>query len=261
MFGDPFAITDGNPGGYGSVLLARIDFARQDEFVPRCVVNAASYEMRRRYGGAPFSIAPGEIVSLFGLGIGPAPVVRIGERQLPVIYSEADQANLSVPYDVPPGGSIVTIERGPYRASYPVEVAGLFPGVFTLDGIHAAAIDQDGTVNSADHPAARGSIVAIYATGLGPLDPLQHTAIVFEVYIEAATPSNASGMEILYAGQAPMLPAGAYQVKRPHPARSQIRRAAVAFRFRTAVVRTFAGIAAHLHRSLSSLAELPALAE
>jgi uncharacterized protein (TIGR03437 family) len=42
-----------------------------------------------------------------------------------------------------------------------------------VDGTHAAALNQDGTVNSAANPVAPGSIVSVFATGLGPITPLQ----------------------------------------------------------------------------------------
>jgi uncharacterized protein (TIGR03437 family) len=43
--------------------------------------------------------------------------------------------------------------------------------VFTLDGANAAALNQGGTINSAAHPAAAGTAVSIFATGLGPITP------------------------------------------------------------------------------------------
>ena len=55
--------------------------------------------------------------------------------------------------------------------SWPVVEAA--PAVFTVDGVYAAALNQDGTINSADNPAAPGSIVSIFATGLGPISPAQ----------------------------------------------------------------------------------------
>jgi len=36
-----------------------------------------------------------------------------------------------------------------------------------------AAVNQDGTINSASNPAAVGSIVSVWATGLGPITPSQ----------------------------------------------------------------------------------------
>ena len=43
------------------------------------------------------------------------------------------------------------------------------PGIFTTTGAtgQAAALNQDGSLNSASNPAARGSVVSIYATGQG----------------------------------------------------------------------------------------------
>jgi uncharacterized protein (TIGR03437 family) len=54
-----------------------------------------------------------------------------------------------------------------------VPVVQTSPGVFTIDGVHAAALNQDGTVNSADRPAHVGSVISVFATGLGPIDPAQ----------------------------------------------------------------------------------------
>ncbi|HZT30270.1 MAG TPA: hypothetical protein VFA33_10330 [Bryobacteraceae bacterium] len=216
--GDPFAVTAKDAAYFGTVMLARVDLARRDEFVPWCAANAASYTQQRRYGGAPFSVAPGEIFSVFGVGLTPAPQLSLGGRPLPVLYAADGQINAAVPYDVPTGNSTLTIARGAYAASYPVEVAAVFPGIFTLDGTHAAVINQDGTVNSAANPAPRGSIIAVYATGLGPLDTAGYPATGFQLFIEADTGSNAAGMEILYAGQAPGLPVGAYQVNARIPA-------------------------------------------
>jgi hypothetical protein len=47
------------------------------------------------------------------------------------------------------------------------------PAEFTVDGTYALAMNQDGTRNSAAQPAAVGSIVTIWATGLGPIAPAQ----------------------------------------------------------------------------------------
>jgi uncharacterized protein (TIGR03437 family) len=53
-------------------------------------------------------------------------------------------------------------------------VAQTDPGVFTVDGsFYAAALNQDGTVNSADNPAPLNSVVTVFATGLGPTTPPQ----------------------------------------------------------------------------------------
>jgi uncharacterized protein (TIGR03437 family) len=44
------------------------------------------------------------------------------------------------------------------------------PGIFTA-GKQAAALNQDGSYDSASSPAARGSTVVLFATGEGQTDP------------------------------------------------------------------------------------------
>lgn len=97
-----------------------------------------------------------------------------------------------------------------------------------VDPRYAAALNQDGTFNAASNPAAPGSIVTVYATGLGPITPSQRdgsrigfplpantlTFGVEAVYtlgipfgIEMDVP-----FEVMYAGPAPTLVAGVSQV-------------------------------------------------
>jgi uncharacterized protein (TIGR03437 family) len=106
-------------------------------------------------------------------------------------------------------------------------VAATAAGVFTTDGYYAAALNQDGTVNSAANPAAPGSIVSIFATGLGPMTPPQSdgsivipplpiNTIPIQVYGEPASlsplPPASVPLPIQYAGQAPYRVAGVSQI-------------------------------------------------
>ncbi len=55
-----------------------------------------------------------------------------------------------------------------------VNLAPEVPGIFSLDGSGAgqgAVLNQDGTFNSQGNPAAPGSVIQIFATGLGAVDP------------------------------------------------------------------------------------------
>jgi uncharacterized protein (TIGR03437 family) len=54
---------------------------------------------------------------------------------------------------------------------FPATVIPEEPEVFQNADGTAAAINQDGSVNSAAHPAKAGSIVSIWATGTGPIYP------------------------------------------------------------------------------------------
>lgn len=57
---------------------------------------------------------------------------------------------------------------GSFTLQTPANGASLAPGLFTLDSTgrgNVAAINQDGSINSAQQPAHPGSIVALYGTG------------------------------------------------------------------------------------------------
>ena len=90
------------------------------------------------------------------------------------------------------------------------EIAPAVPALFTFPSDApfgsnlriAAAVNEDGTVNSWAHPAKSGSVVALYATGLGALTndmPLRRLREHVEAYGLGAS-GGGSGMEILYAG-------------------------------------------------------------
>src|SRR5205823_13016208 len=109
-----------------------------------------------------------------------------------------------------------------------VPVAQISPGVFTIDGVYAAALNQDGTINSADHPAPVGSIISVFATGLGPIDPAQGdgTLVGFplptntaKIAVQAIAVIIGRGggtiitpFVVTYAGPAPYLVAGTSQI-------------------------------------------------
>lgn len=85
------------------------------------------------------------------------------------------------------------------------------PGVFVLSGTQAAAINEDGTLNGADHPAPAGSIVALFLTGAGvtvpptadgvlPVPPLPQLVLPVSVTVGGAA------AEVVYSGSAVGLP-------------------------------------------------------
>jgi uncharacterized protein (TIGR03437 family) len=152
-----------------------------------CVVNAASYA-----GGG---VAPGEIVTIFGQGMGPptGAGLRIGadgaltttlsdtrvlfdDIPAPLIYVSATQSSAIVPRGVADKSTVgVAIEYTGVRSeplTLPVEAAR--PGVFTADRSgygQGAILNEDGSLNSAANPAKLGSIIVVYLTGEGLIDP------------------------------------------------------------------------------------------
>jgi uncharacterized protein (TIGR03437 family) len=151
------------------------------------IVNAASQ--------IPASVAPGEILTIYGFGAGPSNTagftlnssgtvatslngaqVLFDGNPAPMIYGSAYQANVIVPYEVA-SQSTTTIALqygGVSSAAWSVPVAASAPGIFTLGATglgQAAVLNQDGSVNGASNPAARGSIIQIYATGEGQTSP------------------------------------------------------------------------------------------
>ena len=81
----------------------------------------------------------------------------------------------------------------------------------------AATVNQDGSVNSADQPAAAASAVAVYATGLGAVNPpvaigaQAPTASLSKVTATVTATIGGQPATVLFAGLAPGY-AGLYQV-------------------------------------------------
>jgi uncharacterized protein (TIGR03437 family) len=186
------------------------------------VVNAAS--------GQPGAIAPGELISLFGFGLGPQAGISgqtsargavgtsledvgvvIGGVPAPLLYVSAGQINAIVPYEVAGQSStqIQVLSAGSALAAAEATVAAAAPGIFSVNGRgfgQGAILDQDGSVNSASNPAARGSIISIFATGEGQTDPPGATGTI----ADHALPHPSLGVSVSIGGQpADLMYAGA----------------------------------------------------
>ncbi len=184
---------------------------------PITVVNAASL------GGGP--VAPGEIVSIFGTDLGPAAgagamldsagllanqldgvEVRFDGVPAPLFYAQANQVNAQVPYSTA-GAELTQIE-----VLYQGRTVGLGSAavVESAPGVFPAILNQDGTYNSEQHLAPRGSYLTIFATGTGVSSGPNVSGLpAAEPYAPAALPLTVTinGMEatVLWAGNAPQL--------------------------------------------------------
>ena len=207
-----------------------------------CVGNSATY--------FTMPVAPGDIVTLIGTGLGPAQGVQtqltpqspyptqvsgvevtFNGTHAPLLWVQDSQINAIVPWSLTPNGNaeICVLLNGAATNCLTWPVALTAPAVFTVDGSYAVALNQDGTTNSAKNPAATGSVVAVWATGLGPINPPQADgaevgsplpANVLQTGVEAwwlaitgpfVSLENAS-VPVTYAGPAPFLVSGTSQV-------------------------------------------------
>lgn len=189
------------------------------------VTNAAS--------GVQGTAAPGSIISVWGVGLAqsiaaaseyPLPTtlagssITIGNLAAPLFYASPGQINAQVPFEIPAGPVTVAVNVGSNTAGTgSLIVQPSAPGIFLLDQGRAAALNQDYAVNSDNAPAAAGSVVAVYATGLGFVDnPVSTGAKAPDTQFSrtvAAVSAMVGGMSapVLFAGLAPGF-AGLYQV-------------------------------------------------
>jgi uncharacterized protein (TIGR03437 family) len=204
-----------------------------------CAVSAASFLMN-------VPVAPGELLALYGNSLGPAQGVQptatletpfptqaggtdvtFDGTPAPLVWVQDSQVNVAVPWSVTGPTTQICVTYNNVRTNCLTEPVQEFaPGVFTVDGLHAAALNQDGTVNSASNPAPPGSIVSIWTTGTGPISPEQpdgslvgsplpvnaYPAAVGHLY-EAGIggPAYFAPYPNAYAGPAPLLIAGTAQ--------------------------------------------------
>ncbi len=191
-------------------------------------------------------VSPGEIISLYGSGIGPEREMSVrldsegriatdlgGIRVLfdgvpaPLLFVSRNQVNAIVPYAVAKiDTSIVQFERDGVRGdSIQVPVVNAVPRIFTANSAgtgQAAALNQDGSANSEGNPAQPGSVVVLYGTGGGLERVLSADGDLASdasrtVLLEVAASVDGRPAEVLYAGAAPGF-AGMLQVNIRLPA-------------------------------------------
>jgi uncharacterized protein (TIGR03437 family) len=142
------------------------------------VVNAASSD--------PGPLAGGQIVSVYGSGLGPTSYATGWQKGLGVsriffngieawmTLASDGQLNAVVPYGVR-GQVNVTVEfNGKSSDPFPVIVGDSSPGIFTwASGPGPAVILDNGgpSVNLTTNPVARGDVITFWATGQGPVTP------------------------------------------------------------------------------------------
>lgn len=197
---------------------ARIDFAQSAGTFAACLLNAASFAAGNTTFFPDGAVAPGEIVSIFGTGLAGASVTFNGFRA-PVLYVSANQINAIVPYEL--FAQTAQVNIGAYGPmTLPVKAA--VPGIFTANQVgngQAAVVNQDGTLNSITNPAARGSVISVYLTGVGQLSPPQADGVLSPLTLPLPAPVlpvtvsiRGVNADIQYAGAAPGYVSGLIQI-------------------------------------------------
>ncbi len=141
-------------------------------------------------------VAPEEIITIFGSGFDPKQTqVFFDGEAATLFYAGATQLNALVPGDLKPGAnSSLSIQvNGAQVVETLVSVVTAAPAFFVArQGTgQAAALNEDGSFNSTDTAAARGTIISLFGTGW----LANSGAITLTIGGYAA--------EILFAGNAP----------------------------------------------------------
>ncbi len=208
---------DGTPGADGdgeSALAARFQLPTSVALDASGNVYVADHQNHRLRKLAPAAVPPPEVQGPPELSLLHAATMEPGPfapGQLVVVRNPATDLRIQVDgKPVTPLSSTTdrVMFQLPVTASNEVNVNGRTlvlvpsaPGVFAQDGRgQAVAVNDDGSLNSEDNPAARGSPLAFFTTGEG-----RATTESVEARV-----GNANA-EVLFAGPAPGLP-GIFQI-------------------------------------------------
>jgi len=206
-------------------------------------------------------IAPGEVVVLWGSGLGPASLAAYqlvnGEVPLsvagtsvyfngsaaPVLYASSTQVAAIAPFELTGTSAQVYVSyEGLVSTPLSVTVVPAAPSLFTANNSgtgQAAAINYpSGTYNNAANPASAGQWVFLYGTGFGQTEPpgqdgaftLEPPAGVLPLPVQQPVTVTIGGIaaNTNYAGGAPGLVQGVMQVNAQIPSGLPAGNAAVA---------------------------------
>ena len=179
-----FFVANPAPGGSSTPVAFQVTAAP----VVQLTTNAAS--------ATAGSAAPGEIVTMYGEGIGPlvaaimqdanndgfvdsaigSSSVTIDTFPAPILYLSRDQITVQVPYEASQGaGKNIQIGNGISTATGTLTVAATAPGIFSLDGsgtgqaaaLNFSATTQTYSLNGSASPAHANDTIIFYMTGEG----------------------------------------------------------------------------------------------
>jgi uncharacterized protein (TIGR03437 family) len=170
------------------------------------IANAASYSSQ---------ISSGEAVVITGSGLASDELIFGGSKGVPsaelsgtevrfnaipatLIYTSSTQVAAIVPDLGSDSQAQVTVSyEGRISAPVQVGIATVAPGLFTLDSSgsgQAAALNQDGSLNSGLNPAQVGQAISLFATGTGPIGGKVTVTIGATANIPASTKNVSPGI-------------------------------------------------------------------
>ncbi|MBL8179816.1 MAG: hypothetical protein JNK48_34370 [Bryobacterales bacterium] len=239
-----------NDGGF--YRIENIEACRwitQPSIASNGLVNAASY-------GFTNTISPRQLVTVYGSGLGPEegqgfvldgalraagqpapyptlslgnfsgaiPLATLTGTAMPVLHSNDSQVTAAAVAGVPASGTyLLYFGWQGLQLIHPetVRVQAATPGLFTASGAKdgpANAQYEDGTRNTAENAAGAGTVVQLFATGLGALSGNPALGEFFGAASRVATANavtvtiGGTPAEVVFAGGAPGMVGGMYRV-------------------------------------------------
>jgi uncharacterized protein (TIGR03437 family) len=178
------------------------------------VVNAAS---------STADISPGTLATIYGNNLAGGTAlaasatttlggvtVTIDGVAAPLLYVTANQINFQVPYEVETGSAVMTVVNGGYQSNgFSFEVAVATPAILVDSNQNSISQNIDGSMNAPGNPAAPGSIVVVYMTGIGPLDnplatgQLAPLSPLSSAELDYSATIGGQSVQVLYLGMTP----------------------------------------------------------
>jgi uncharacterized protein (TIGR03437 family) len=227
----------------GSIVASRVEVQSSSGMciLPGGVVSSGSF--------SSFAVSPGQIVSIFGLNIGPATEIPLAilpgntissnlfhfqvlfdDKPAPILYLSMGQINAVVPCGVTPGKTVkVQVQsNGAWSNAVTVPVVAAWPSIFTQKNsgkgpgaiLNVSADGKTRTLNTDSNPALQSSTVEVYATGLGTPSTgcvdgqiVQPNATNTYPTVSGVTATiGGKPANVTYAGSAPGFVTGLFQV-------------------------------------------------
>lgn len=162
------------------------------------------------------AVAPGETIAAIGSGFGADAQLLIDGVPLPTVSAPPTSVVAVMPDNAKVSGAfqVQVSSGGAISNTVLTPAAPTAPGLYSLDGSgfgQGYILNSDGTMNSPANPAAPGSAITIFATGVGQLSFVGQyavTALPPNVFIDGF---YSDGIAATF-GPAPGLPGNVYQL-------------------------------------------------